>query len=474
MIPFRLKRIRRRALVVAMIGIAAAGTARTATDADAISRLQDALPERSLPGLDALLRKALVSAPEVVMREWALAEAEANTLVARAPMLPRLETWVNAGATYEQRRDGAYEINGQTIQANDRDRVLTAVLFNVGFYQPVFHWGALAKNYQIGKLRQAISGRNIAETRRLLALDIRRRCLDLMLARNGLQIARRNLDRAGETYAQMEQLIADGTQAAAALDGPSRDLDILRPEARRQEVEYAMLRDSLLRLAGVTEADLESLPEGLPPFGQLDDALAMLVNTRSVAPSNTLAELKDQIEAERLNYEIQKTRLWPKFGLNLSVTQENRAPDNNVLGPKSLITSWNAFGTMNWRVFDSQETKGLQLASLNRLRALEVRRAQAEKQEGGERETEALRLQLQWERLKNTERDLARAQAGLELTGQDFANGWAPARAVEDARVHLANVLQQTHAERAAFASALAACLSSRGRDPAVNGGGNS
>jgi outer membrane protein TolC len=471
MIPFRLKLIRRYALVVAMIWIAAAGTARPAPDRDAISQLQDALPERSLPGLDALLRRALVHAPEIIMREWALAEAEANTLVARAPMLPRLEAWANAGATYEQRKNGAYEINGQTIHANNSDRILAAVLYNVGFYQPVFHWGALAGNYQIGKLRQAIAARNIAEVRRLLALDLRRRYFDLMLAKNGLQIARRNQARGEEEYRQMEQLIADGTQAAGAIDGPRRNLDIIRPEVRRQEVEYNMLRESLLRLAGVTEADLDTLPEALPPFGNLDDALATLVNTQTIAISNNLADLKDQIEVERLNYKIQKTRLWPKFGLNLSVTQENRSPDNNVLGPKSLITSWNAFGTVNWRVFDSQETKGLQLASLNRLRALEMRRVQTEKQEGGEREVEALRLQLQWERLKNTEMDLARARVVLETTEHDFANGWAPSRAVEDTRVHLANVLQQTNAERAAFASALAACLSNRGRDPAVAGG---
>lgn len=462
MIPFRLKLIRRCALVVAMIGIAAAGMAQPAPDRDAIAQLQDALPERSLPGLDILLRRALVNAPEVIMREWALAEAEANTLVARAPMLPRLEAWANAGVTYEQRKE--------TLDSN---RTLEAVLYNVGFYQPVFHWGALAKNYQIGKLRQAISERNIAETRRLLALDIRRRYFDLMLAKNGLQIARQNQTRGEEEYKQMEQLIADGMQAAGALDGPRRNLDIIRPEVRRQEVEYNMLRESLLRLAGVTEADLDTLPESLPPFGNLDDTLATLVNTQTIATSNNLADLKDQIEVERLNYKIQKTRLYPKFGLNLSVTQENRSPDNNVLGPKSLITSWNAFGTVNWRIFDSQETKGLQLASLNRLRALEVRRVQTEKQEGSEREVEALRLQLQWERLKNTELDLARARSGLETIEHDFANGWASSRAVEDTRAHLANALQQTNAERAAFASALAACLSNRGRDPAVTGGGN-
>ncbi|MDR2673812.1 MAG: TolC family protein [Opitutaceae bacterium] len=475
MIPFRLKLIRRRALVVAMLWAAAAGTARPAPDGGAISQLQDALPERSLPGLDALLRKALVHAPEVIMREWALAEAGAGALAARAPMLPRLEAWVNAGATYEQRREGAYEINGQTVLADDRDRVLAAVLFNVGFYQPVFHWGALAKNYQIGKLRQAIAARNITETRRLLALDIRRRYLDLMLAENGLQIARRDLARAGEDHRQMEQLIADGTQAAASLDGPRRDLDIIRPEVRRQEVECRMLRESLLRLAGVTAADLDALPGGLPPFAPLDAPLDALAGAgaREAAPSNGLADLRDQIEIERLNYNIQKTRLHPKFGVTLSVTQENRAPDNNVLGPKSLITSWNAFGTMNWRMFDGAETKGLRLASLNRLRALETRRVQAEKQEGGEREIEALRLQLQWERLKNTEADLGRARNGLELAGQDFAGGWASSRAVEDARVHLANMLRQASAERAAFASALAACLSSRGRDPAASGGGD-
>ncbi|MDR0901396.1 MAG: TolC family protein, partial [Opitutaceae bacterium] len=393
---------------------------------------------------------------------WALAEAGAGALAARAPMLPRLEAWVNAGVTHEQQREG-----------DGYDRTLTAVLYNVGFYQPVYHWGALAKNYQIGKLRQAISARNAAETRRLLALDIRRRYLDLMLAKSGLQIARQNLARAGEEYKQMEQLIADGMQAADALDGPRRNLDALRPEARRQEVEYKMLHDSLLRLAGVAEADLDALPESLPPFDNLDAALDALAGAKTAAPSNSLAGLGDQIEAERLNYEIQKTRLWPKFGVNLFVTQENRAPDNNILGPKSLITSWNAFGAMNWRMFDGRETKGLQLASLSRLRALEVRRAQAEKQEGGEREAGALRLQLQWERLKNTEADLARARRNLELVGHDFSSGWASSRAVEDARVNLANMLQQASAERAAFASALAACLSNRGRDPAVAGGGN-
>ncbi len=419
-----------------------------------VARLQAELPERKFAGLDEILRKALENGPSVIIREWDAAVAREQARGARAPMLPSLNAVVNAGVTREERSGSV-----------GYDRNYTAVLYSVGFYQPVFHWGALSGNYQIAQLRQAMSARNIEETRRLLAIDIRRRYFDIILAANALKLAQENMRRLETDRKNMEQMIADGSVAPGAIDGSNRAIDLATPELEQAGNQYATLRQSLAQLAGMPESALDNLPDDIPGAQNITDALNAVAGTITAPPSAHLDNLQDEINVAKLDYKINKVRQLPKFGISASVGQ---SPDTSYGAPKSLITSWNTSLSMQWNLFDGFASQAGQRASLNRLRMLETQRAQAGQQESLERRNEAARLLLQWKQLQNTERDVERSRAGYELAEQDFANGMAAARNVEDSRLGYKNSLQGAYAARANFYIALVTCLSNRGQDPAI------
>lgn len=420
----------------------------------AVVRLQAELPERKFQKFDGILRRALVYGPSVVMREWEAAAAAENARGARAPMLPSLNASANAGATREQRSGGA-----------GYDRSFTAILYQVSFYQPVYHWGALGDNYKIGQLRQAVADRNTDEARRLLAIDIRRRYFDIILAANGVELARDKLDRLLADRKNMEQLIADGARAPGEIDGANRAVDAARPELEQAKNQFDALRLSLAQIAGVPESEFDDLPDAIPGLGNIADALNALAAGVSAPPSAQLRDIHDDIGIEKLSLHIHKTRQLPKFGFAASVAQQ---PDNSNVAQKSLLTSWNASVSVNWNIFDGFASQAAKRHSLNRLRALETRRDLFERQESAERRAEMSRLLVQWEQLRNAERDLDRARAGAEIAGRDFESGMASRRAVEDARDNHARTLHHVHAARASFYTALAACLSNRGLDPVL------
>lgn len=426
----------------------------------AVARLQAELPERKFEDFEPLLKKALANGPAVIMREWEAAAAAEESRGARAPMLPNLNATANAGMTREQRRSST----------SSYDRSFSAVLYAVSFYQPVFHWGALTDNYKIGQIRQAMAERNTEETRRLLAIDIRRRYFDMIIAANGLRLARENMTRLETDRKNTEQLIADGSLAPAAIDGPNRALDIARPELEQTENQYAALRLSFAHIAGVDESMFDHLPDSIPVVEDISDALKALSGAVSAPLSAELQNIYDGISVEQLSFDINRTRQLPKFGFSASVVQQ---PDNSNPSQKSLLTSWNASVSVNWNIFDGFASSAARRTSLNRLRALETRREQTEKQESAERRAEVSRLIVQWQQLQNAERDLARTRGGAELTEQDFGAGMTSQRAVDDARNALAQALQGIYSARASFYTALASCLSNRGQDPIMQSNGD-
>jgi outer membrane protein TolC len=424
-----------------------------------IARLQAELPERKFSSFETILQKALVNGPSIIMREWDAAAAAEDSRGARAPMLPNLNASANAGRTYERRRAPSWNY----------ERTFTAVLYSVGFYQPVYHWGALSDNYKIGQIRRAMAERNVTETRRLLAIDVRRRYFDVIIAANGLRLARENMVRLEEDKKSLEQLIADGARAPAEIDGANRALDIARPGLEQAENQFAALRLSLAQVAGTSGAEFDDLPDAIPAPGDISDALAALSAGASAPPSSQLQNVYDSISIEKLSFDINKTRQLPKLGFSASAMQQ---PDNSNVHEKSLLTSWNAALSVNWNIFDGFASQAAKRASLNRLRALETQRGQAEQQESSERRAEVSRLLVQWQQLQNTERDLGRARGSRDIAEQDFAAGMTSQRAVDDARNGLAHALQNIYSERAAFYTALASCLSNRGQDPVMQNNG--
>ena len=417
-----------------------------------------ALPERQLPQLDGLPKHALDEAPTVLIRRWEADQAVENARMARAPMLPRASAAVSGGMILEQRDDNGVE----------RDRTLAAVLYNVSVYQPIFRWGEYSKNYQVSKLARAISVRNVDETRRLLAVDLRRRYFDLVLATGSVELARKNLAELDRQLAFAKKQVEDGFAASTASGLIDAQITAAKISLQRLENDRDVLARNLSRLSGVTAEKLPAVVVELPKPTGIDAVVKALSADSGAVMSVRLQNAEDSVRMENLRYQIEKTRLKPKLGMNLYVTQENRNENNDQLGPRSLITSWNAFATVDWLLFDGFSAKASQRASLARLRAYEEDRDQVARLEADERRADVARVQLSWRQLEQAELAHSGAAGAVTALEKDVAAGWIPESEVELARQSADSALQSVNAARADFYTTLATYFSNRGRDPAA------
>jgi len=443
---------------MALASLAGGGSLMAAAVA-APDALIEALPERALPELDAFLKRSLREAPTMLMRRWETEQAEAHAMAARAPMLPSARAYVSTGIIMEQRTDGGV----------DSDRTLAAVLYNAGISQPIFHWGALTKNYEVAKLSHAISARNIEETRRLLAVDLRSRYFTLVNVNASIESTRRRLEDLRRQLEHARKQVADGFAASA--ETSTIDVQITATEMSLQQLErsWDVYRRDLSRISGVPIDQLPSVVDELPKPGELATVVKNLAGTGDPAlPSVRLQNAEDAIRAERLRYEIESTRLRPKLGLDFSVSQDNKNPDNNALGPKALITTWSAYATVNWQLFDGFSTKAAKRASLARLRVYEKDRDLAIQQEADERRSEVTHLQVVWRQLEQAEIGISGARGSIEAIEKDVKAGWLPAQQLEVARQAERAALEAVNGARANFYLAVATYLSNRGLDPAV------
>ncbi len=422
--------------------------------------LAEALPERALPEFDAFLKRSLREAPTMLMRRWETEQAEAHAMAARAPMLPSARAYVSTGMIFEQRTDGG----------TDSDRTLAAVLYNAGISQPVFHWGALAKNYEVAKLSHAISARNIEETRRLLAVDLRSRYFSLVTVTGSLESTRKQLEDLRRQLEHAKQQVTDGFAASAT--SSTIDVQITATEMSLQQLERSrdIYRRDLSRISGVPIDQLPAVVAELPKPAELGAVVKGLSDGGDAAlPSARLQNAEDTVRAERLRYEIESTRLRPKLGVDFSVSQDNKNPDNNALGPKALITTWSAYATVNWQLFDGFSTKAAKRASLARLRVYEKDRDLVVHQEADERRSEVSHLQIVWRQLEQAEIGISGARSSIATIEKDVNAGWLPAQQLEIARQAERAALEAVNGARANFYLAVATYLSNRGLDPAVH-----
>jgi outer membrane protein, multidrug efflux system len=401
----------------------------------------------------------LSDAPTVLIRRWEAEQAVQNARGARAPMLPSARASLSGGMIFEQRDDGGAE----------SDRTLEAILYNVGVSQPVYHWGALSKNYEVSKLARAISARNVDETRRLLAVDLRRRYFDLVIATGALELARKGLRELQRQRAFAEKQVEDGFAPSTATGTVVAQITAAEINIQRLESDRDVLARNLARVVGVSVEKLPVPVEELPKPAELDAILKTLSpQAVAAAPSVRLQNAEDSLRMENLRYEIEKTRLKPRLGVNLSVSQDNRNPDNNLLGPKSLITSWNAFATVDWQLFDGFAAKSSQRATLARVRAYEQDLELLTRQEADDRRADVARLQLSWKNLQQAELALSGARGSVSAVEKDVAAGWVPASDADLMRQLADATLQSANVARADFYTTLATYFSNRGLDPAV------
>jgi len=389
--------------------------------------LIDVLPEKALPQLQEILEKAMRNAPRLTIAGFDLEQAGVNVRMARAPMLPSISGGYNFGGVREERYTAIAHAAASTT-------VKTSLMstYNVGLSQPIYQWGALEKGYQSAQLQRAISARNVAEVRRALATDVRRAYFNLIAAANAREGELQGLVNLEKERDFLKQQAADGFITQNTADYADVRIKDYKLQLRRSDNSWTELWRSFWQMTGIEGVSRLDLPKTIPAVSEyLGPVIGSLAVPVGDSLPSALLNADDSIRVERLNYEIQKKRLWPKLALSLSLVQDNRSPDNNSENPKILTKTYSAMTTVSWNLFDGFNTQALKQGSLIRQRQLKNARDQAERdyQLGLRNSVESLKIS--WESLLRTEGILNDTRSSAEITQKDFEAGVVPKQALK-------------------------------------------
>jgi hypothetical protein len=155
------------------------------------------LPEDLIPGLRPILVSALAQSPQMISHDIDIARAEGERISDRAGMLPSLGTNVQYG---NNTTTSSYSTGTNSSSSE-------GFLYNAYANQPIYHWGALKAQADIGKIGVRIAERNYAEAYRQLIVSVRAQFMTLIARKIGLRNATYGLQQTEEALAAAKEKI---------------------------------------------------------------------------------------------------------------------------------------------------------------------------------------------------------------------------------------------------------------------------
>lgn len=428
--------------------------------------VEGTMPEDYLPELKEILQTALKQSPQMILKEIEIAQAEAARYGADAPRFPTLSGGVS------------YDTNQSSVSSNTNSKSKNSGLFySLSLAQPIFQWGALKNQSEIGKLAVLVAQRNYDEYFRLLASNLRSQYLSLVVKKAALATVRFRQKIAESTLEVERQKLSRGTISAGEMIAPELALEDAKILVARYEEDFAHSKRLFAHTAGYQELGEDKIAPGLPKaVFTLEKAGALLSYLRNEGGGNSLqAEIYalNSQQAE-LNYKIARVRNLPKFALGASTSQSNsNSVANSTAGGavvnQQAITSQSAGIRADINIFDGFATKSAKLSALASKRYYErLRQIQIQTTLDQAQNLERL-LAITTRNSEVTERRLQLAEGGMRRVEEEVKLGNAPGASLDTATAAFYESAVAAATARAEFFSRWSDFVSLVGVDPVLN-----
>jgi len=351
-------------LVFLFLGLATCAFARVAEKTQAWSSLREErwlekwpVPESLFVELRQVLAGLPCNAPTALISEEDKAAAKGQRLADRSHRLPR------AAGTLGVQREA--KTRGSLSEFIYR----TVPVLGAEVTQPIFHWGALEARSEMGDLRVEAAQYQYEGTMRGLVLEVRRRYLDILIQRARLALLEQNCDIADKNHKREQNRYNLGEATRLNLDESlvvltevkSRKIALIK-ELQNQEYYFRNIAGWDGPINGKLPFDWE-MPERVSEL-VADGFLA----ANQVHPGERFYALEREGKLEKLNYKVINARLLPIFNARGGVYESLlESPDSTTTQNE---TNFFVGVSVEWRVFDGFETKGMKLASKARSRRL--------------------------------------------------------------------------------------------------------
>lgn len=419
------------------------------------------LPENYFPGLAKLLDNALTQSPRMVARNTDVIIAEADRISTRSSQLPLLNSYVN---WYPWTRDTRLIGPGQD-QVSNGDKLGYAVSLS----QPVFHWGALRNNTRIAELRKKMAEGQYAEGYRALVEEVRGQYLLLIIKKAGLARAKFNQKVADDALNLARSKLEKHVISEADLFGPTITAEQARLWADRMQEDYDVARMTLGKLSGQRALTDEEIPEMIPAVTPASASVQRIVTkfTGGGEPDTySLRNARQQIEAEKLTYQINDKRLWPKFSAVVGLTKDQQNyPGFNF---KYDLQSYYAGVSASWTLFDGFNARGTKAASLARRRQLERNLADQQADLVQAVKNQQRQIEFSARNLAIVEKLLESSTSGFQIAQEDLKRGLVSEASVDATHLSFYDSQINAYLARNEYLMRVADFLSTTQQDPAL------
>ena len=394
------------------------------------------LPEQLFPQLDGILKKAVQQSPRMLSRALDLETAENNRIAARSGMLPS----IGASYSYYKSKDKQSLLYDNPGSSSSNTFTLTKTPYSASISQPLYHWGALQNNAKIGEIQQSIAQGQYREAYRLLVQSLRGEYMRLILLKLTATRTGYYRDTSANQLKQEEDRLAKKVTSEAEIFSVRINAERAQIAAERADFDLQNAIISFGRLAGLGSAfTANDIPDSIPATAYnsngMNFLLAGFLGQKDPVSAEALA-LRQQLEVEKLNYEITKTRLWPMLNASAGLSQDEQ---NNYFGSgaKYKVTSLYAGFSINWSIFDGFAASSAARNNLARRRSLENDYRQLTERLGQDAQTQVKLTEFAARNMSITDRLLDSGEGNLRAKNEEFKRGVRSEAEVNQAKLSL-------------------------------------
>ena len=394
------------------------------------------LPEQLFPQLDGILKKAVQQSPRMLSRALDLEIAENGRISARSGMLPS----IGAAYSYYKSKDKQSLLYDNPGSSSSNTYTLTKTPYSASISQPIFYWGERRNIAHLGEIALTIAQGQYREAYRLLAQTLRGEYMRLILLKLTATRSSYYRDTTASQLKQEEDRLAKKVTSEAEIFSVRINAERAQIAAERADFDLQNATNAFGRLAGLgsafTSNDIpDSIPEATYNANGLNYVLAAFLAQKD--PTTTeAAALRQQLEIEKLNYEITKTRLWPKLNASAGMSQDEQ---NNYFGSgqKYKVTSLYAGFSINWSIFDGFAASAATRNTLARRRILENDYRQLTERLGQDAQTQVKLAEFAARNMSITDRLLVSGEGNLRAKNEEFNRGVRSEAEVNQAKLSL-------------------------------------
>ncbi len=413
-------------------------------------------PENIYPKLAQIYDSANRQAPSLALQAERIRESEGDALVYSAEKHANLRLVVNGGYAV---RDRANSVKTET----------PAGRFAVHIEKPIFRWGAISANDQLGKLSVSRSKVKYEQSYLNLVEQIRDIFLDLILLRSSMEnqnLEERLLRMRIEDQSKRKEIghVSEDDYKRTKL---GLEETLLKIERKRTTIERALHRFNLI--TGSDDWEIHGFPSTVPKVSYSHARVSELLEaflSLGLADSSTWIIKENEIERAKNGLTIDRARNRPSFDIFVRANQEHR--DTKAGNDIPTLVYFGGL-QVKWQIFEGFANKGRRIAREAQIRILESQLRSMGEQFRSEAEKQASDLGMDFKALNLNEKRFTLDQKDYEKVITDNKNNIISEIDFLQKQLNFRNRENSIFLARTRFLKKVSQFLAYIGKDPAMD-----